>query len=300
MLSRSTDPATTLKRLLVLSAAVALLVCAPASASVTRTVLAGESLWSIATANGLSPATLAAANGLAPDAFVIEGTDIVIPAVGESVSGPPPGGAPQPLGSYVVRQGDTLINIAARSGVATDSVAAMNGLDPSGVLLAGTVLKLPTGATIQPSAPAPDQRIVPDAAPYPTSEVVSSATIGQIAASHGVPGSLAAAIAWQESGFDNSMVSDANARGVMQILPGTWTWINGNLSSGPLDASSAQDNVEAGVLYLGQLLRDTGGDSALAVASYYQGLGSVQRIGVLPETQRYVDDVLALRARFGG
>jgi LysM repeat protein len=300
MLSRSTDPATTLKRLLVLSAAVALLVCSPASASVTRTVVSGESLWSIATANGLSPAELAAANGLAPDAYVIEGTDIVIPAAGETVSGAPSGGAPQPLGSYVVRLGDTLTNIAARSGVAAGSVAAMNGLDPSGVLLAGTVLKLPTGAVLQPSSPAPEQRIVPDAAPYPTSEVVSSATIAQIAASHGVPASLAAAIAWQESGFDNSMVSDANARGVMQILPGTWTWINGNLSSGPLDASSAEDNVEAGVLYLGQLLRDTGGDSALAVASYYQGLGSVQRVGVLPGTQRYVDDVLALRARFGG
>ena len=220
--------------------------CAPAGASVTRTVLPGESLWSIATANGLSPAQLAAANGLAADAHVIEGTDIVIPAAGETVSGAPSGGAPQPLGSYVVRLGDTLTNIAERSGVPAASVAAMNGLDPSGVLLAGTVLKLPTGAALQPSAPAPDQRIVPDAAPYPTSEVVSSETIAQIAASHGVPGSLAAAIAWQESGFDNSMVSDANARGVMQILPGTWTWINGNLSSGPLDANSAADNVGPG------------------------------------------------------
>ena len=141
---------------------------------------------------------------------------------------------------------------------------------------------------------------MPDAAPYPTSEVVSAATIAQIAADHGVPGSLAAAVAWQESGFDNSMVSTANARGVMQILPGTWTWINGNLASGPLNENSATDNVRAGVLYLGQLLRDTGGDPAMAVASYYQGLGSVQSGGVLPETQRYVDDVLALQARFGG
>ena len=75
---------------------------------------------------------------------------------------------------------------------------------------------------------------------------MSSATIGQIAASHGVPASLAAAIAWQESGFDNSMVSDANARGVMQILPGTWTWINGNLSSGPLNANSARTTSRPG------------------------------------------------------
>ena len=300
MLSRSPHLASTFRRLLVLTAAATLLVCAPAGASVTRTVLPGETLWSIATANGLSPAGLAAANGLDAEAHVIEGTDIVIPAAGETVDGATSGSAPPALGSYVVREGDTLTNIASRAGVAASAVAAMNGLDPAGLLLAGTVLKLPTGASLESSAPAPDQRIVPDAAPYPTSEVVSSATIGQIAAAQGVPASLAAAIAWQESGFDNSMVSAANARGVMQILPGTWTWINGNLSSGPLDESSAADNVKAGVLYLGQLLRDTGGDSALAVASYYQGLGSVQSVGVLPETQRYVDDVLALRARFGG
>ncbi len=109
--------------------------CAPAGASVTRTVLPGESLWSIATANGLSPASLAAANGLDADAHVIEGTDIVIPAAGETVSGASDGSAPPPLGSYVVRLGDTLTNIASRAGVAAGSVAAMNGLDPDGLLL---------------------------------------------------------------------------------------------------------------------------------------------------------------------
>ena len=181
-----------------------------------------------------------------------------------------------------------------------DAVAAMNGLDSAGLLLAGTALKLPTGASLRSSAPAPAHPVVPDAPPYATEERLSAATIGEIAAQHGVPGSLAAAIAWQESGFSNSVVSTANARGVMQILPGTWSWINGNLAGGPLDASSAVDNVHAGVLYLRQLLQDTGGDPALAVAAYYQGLGSVRSTGVLPETQRYVDDVLALRSRFGG
>ena len=42
------------------------------------------------------------------------------------------------------------------------------------------------------------------------------------------------------------------------------------------------------------------GDPALAAAGYYQGLSSVRRIGMLPETRRYVDNVLALRSRFGG
>ena len=54
------------------------------------------------------------------------------------------------------------------------------------------------------------------------------------------------------------------------------------------------------MLYLEQLLRDTGWDVRTTIASYYQGLGSVQSVGVLPETQQYVDDVLALQPRFGG
>ena len=105
-------------------------------------------------------------------------------------------------------------------------------------------------------------------------------------------------IGWQESGFNNSLVSSANARGVMQILPGTWSWINSNLALTPLNARSAQDNVHAGVLYLGQLLHDTNGDMREAVAAYYQGLESVRQRGMLPDTRKYVDDVMSLRAHF--
>jgi LysM repeat protein len=280
----------------------AVFLCSTASAQSSRTVVSGESLWSIAVANGVSVAELAAANGLGADAHVIEGTEITIPAATGSApaAGSGSGSAPPALGSYIVRPGDTLTHIAQRSGLPMDAVAGMNGIDPAAPLLVGTVLKLPTGANLESSAPVPEQRVVPDAAPYPTEESVDSATIAQVAAEHGVPGSLAAAIAWQESGFSNSVVSTANARGVMQLLPGTWTWVNGNLSSAPLDPSSALDNVRAGVLYLAQLLRDTGWDVRATIAAYYQGLGSVQSVGILPETQRYVEDVVALQPRFGG
>ena len=115
-----------------------------------------------------------------------------------------------------------------------------------------------------------------------------------------MPPSLASAIGWQESGFNNSMVSSANARGVMQVMPGTWSWIQRNLAGSPLDPASTNDNVKAGVLYLRQLLNDSGGDPRMAAAGYYQGLGSVRRIGMLPETQRYVTSVMSLRPRFGG
>ena len=271
---------------------------ATANASVSRTIEHGESLWSIAAANGISVADLAAANGISPDTSIIQGTEIDIPAPGEAA--PTGASGPPALGSYVVRAGDSLSSIAERSGVAMGAVAAMNGVDPADPLLIGTVLKLPAGASLESGAPLPEQQIVPDAAPYPTSERVSAETIAQVAAEYEVPASLATAIAWQESGFSNSVVSTANARGVMQILPGTWSWIDGNLAAGPLDANSAVDNVRAGVLFLRQLLRDTGWNVRETVAAYYQGLGSVRSMGVLPQTEQYVDDVVALQPRFGG
>jgi soluble lytic murein transglycosylase-like protein len=67
-----------------------------------------------------------------------------------------------------------------------------------------------------------------------------------------------------------------------------------------LDPNSALENVHAGVAYLGQLLHDAGGNETAAVASYYQGSGSVRNVGLLPATKRYVADVMALRSRFGG
>jgi soluble lytic murein transglycosylase-like protein len=183
--------------------------------------------------------------------------------------------------------------------VSVTQLAVANGLDPTEPLLVGTVLKLPTAAP-SPSTPAPAPTRVPQAPPYPTPGRTTAEEVKQVAADHAVPPSLAAAVAWQESGFNNALVSRANARGVMQILPGTWQWVQQNLTRERLDPASPRDNVHAGVMYLRQLLRDTGGHVPTAVAAYYQGLSSVRRIGILPETRRYVDNVLALQSRFGG
>lgn len=284
-------------RITALAALVAMSVCAPASASTPHTVVPGDTLWSIATLNNLSPETVAAANGLSPDAHVVLGTTIQVPAPGEAAAAPAQG-APPALGAYTVQPGDTLSAIAARAGMSANEIAWMNGLDPAGPLLSGTALKLPTGAPVPTSQAAPTRTAA--SAPYASSGYSSSSEITQVAAENGVPGSLAAAIAWQESGFNNSKVSPANARGVMQVLPGTWQWVEDNLATSPLDPSSPHDNVRAGVLYLGNLLRQTGGDEGMAVAGYYQGLGSISTQGMLPETQHYVDNVMALRSRFGG
>src|SRR5262249_13138766 len=152
------------------------------------------------------------------------------PVTTTTVAATPTTAGPAALGAYSVRYGDTLSAIAIRARVPAAQIAAMNGLSLAGPLLAGTVLKLPTGAPIPVStAPAPSRVIVPSAPPYATQTRLDAGTIGSIAASEGVPGSLAAAIAWQESGFNNGMISGANARGVMQIMPGTWAWVQANL-----------------------------------------------------------------------
>jgi N-acetylmuramoyl-L-alanine amidase len=273
---------------------------APATSSGAYVVRPGDSLSAIAARQGVSTATLAAANGLKSDSWVLSGTTLRLPAAGSATVAQTASTAPAPMGAYKVRPGDTLSGLAAAARVPASQMAYMNGLDLAAPLIAGTVIKLPTGASINATAPAPARTIVPQAAPVASAGRLSALQVGSLAAQHGVPSSLAAAIAWQESGFNNAMVSAANARGIMQIMPGTWSWVQANLSSARLDPSSPTDNVRAGSLYLAHLLRETNGDPALAAAGYYQGLSSVRRIGMLPETRRYVDNVLALRSRFGG
>ena len=310
-----------------------------ASAAFVHVVGPGESLTSIAAADGLSVDQLAAANGLSPSAQLQAGSGITIPpqavaaplgsaatasatvpgatagdgdedaddagaVVGGTVSSPAP--ATSTGSAYVVQPGDTLSAIAARAGTTVAQLAAANGLDPNAPLLAGAVLQLAgTGSGLQSASSQPVGAAAEGstaAPPYATAETVTSAQVGSIAAANGVPPSLAAAIAYQESGFNNNEVSSADARGVMQILPGTWTWIARTLVPGgpPLAPASALDNVRGGVLLLRSLLNSTGGDPSLAAAGYFQGWPSVQQKGLLPSTQQYVGDVMALAQRFGG
>jgi soluble lytic murein transglycosylase-like protein len=184
-------------------------------------------------------------------------------------------------------------------------LAAANGLNPHGYLISGTELRFGGSGAAGPSAASVSQPVgasaqgSPAGPPYLTPQRVTAAQVGSIAAANGVPPSLAEAIGWQESGFNNGLVSSADARGVMQILPGTWQWINSSLTRAPLSPTSATDNVRGGVLLLHSLLQATGGSPSLAAAGYYQGLPSVERHGLFPSTQRYVRGVLSLASSFG-
>ena len=106
-------------------------------------------------------------------------------------------------------------------------------------------------------------------------------------------------MAYEESGFNNSMVSSTSARGIMQIMPGTWSWLQ-QTGAGTLNPSSAADNVGPARSTSRGCFTPPGGNVPQAVASYYQGLGSVRSRGMYNDTQRYVANVLALQHRFGG
>jgi LysM repeat protein len=273
----------------------------------------GDSLSRIAVEHGVSLSSLAAANGLSPEGVLVAGTSLRLPSAAASTGSASTTTAPATTtastgsvggGGHYVVPGDTLTGIAAANGITPASLAAANGLAPNSFVIAGTRLKIPAAA---PAAIVPATATAEPAANVPATGAatgapgrLSATQIGSIAAANGAPASLASAIAWQESGFNNAMVSVANARGIMQVMPSTWSYVQKQLGAGPLDPSSPADNVRAGSLLLARLLRDTGGDPATAVAAYYQGLGSVRRIGMLPETRRYVANVLALRSRFGG
>jgi LysM repeat protein len=319
--------------MLPLVAAVTLAAPAAAQADFMHTVMPGESLTSIAATDGLTVAQLAAANGISPFTRLIAGSTLAIPPQGASVAttasastsstsvcdgdndaddtGCSTGGAASASsagGSYLVRPGDTLSGIAARAGTTVAALASLNGLNPKHYLLYGTVLRLPGASSVPASSVASSEPVGAAAVgslkapPYPTRQRVSAGQIGSIAAANGVPPSLAQAIGWQESGFNNDLVSPVGARGVMQILPGTWNWIGQVLNRGgmPLAPASALDNVRGGVIMLHALLGATGGNQAEAAAGYYQGLSSVQQHGMYPSTKQYVRDVLALSQRFGG
>ena len=106
------------------------------------------------------------------------------------------------------------------------------------------------------------------------------------------------AVAYQESGWQTSVVSNKGAIGVGQILPGTATWIANDLIGIPeLDPRVADDNIRMSARFLLWLIGHMG-DEPSALAGYYQGPTSVKVRGQYEDTKAYVAAVSAGRSRF--
>ncbi len=147
------------------------------SGQTTYTVQFGDTLSEIALQFGTTTEALARANGLSNDTIYAGQVLVIVPAGSQAPSPNPPASPPQANpGTYVVQSGDNIIILAARFGVTPESLAAANGISPTGFLYIGQVLTIP-GRNQQPAPtaikpPAPTNTPVPQpAAPASTTPV---------------------------------------------------------------------------------------------------------------------------------
>jgi soluble lytic murein transglycosylase-like protein len=115
--------------------------------------------------------------------------------------------------------------------------------------------------------------------------------IEQAAARHNVDPNLVRAVVKVESNFNPNAVSRKGAMGLMQLMPATARQLK---VKNPFDP---EQNVDAGVRHLKQLLESYGGDVRLTLAAYNAGAGAVARNSGVPhyaETQNYVRRITSL------
>jgi LysM repeat protein len=199
--------------------------------------------------------------------------------------------------TYVVRPGDSLYAIAARFHASWRAIAHRSHLPSSLMVVIGQRLRIPHQVRIRHHhhhhrASGSFHGI------YIPSRTAVVGMIRATAHRWHVDPRLALGVSYEEAGFNQRVISSVGAVGAMQIMPGTGAWLSRYVVHRHLNIYRAQDNVTAGVALLSVLLRETNGNSRVAVAGYYQGLASVRQRGMYDDTKRYVANVLALRNRF--
>jgi soluble lytic murein transglycosylase-like protein len=147
--------------------------------------------------------------------------------------------------------------------------------------IAGGVLEVPAEEVtgIEPEdlfAPLPPVSAV--TAPF--REIVKA-----VATRYNMDADLITSVIAAESNFDPKAISKRNARGLMQLLPGTAARF------GVQNIFDPQENIDAGTHYLRDLLHRYNNNLALALAAYNAGPERVQQFGRMPpyaETVSYV------------
>lgn len=120
--------------------------------------------------------------------------------------------------------------------------------------------------------------------------------INEMAEKYNLDPALLAAMAEQESGFNQSAQSEAGAMGIMQLMPGTAEGLG-------VDPSDLRGNLEGGAKYLRQMLDKYDGDVEKALAAYNAGPGSLDSVNgdisqLSGETQKYLPSVMERYNKF--
>jgi LysM repeat protein len=277
-------------------------VSAAPAAAVIHTVRPGESLWVIARRYGSTVGAIAAANAIANPGRIFAGQRLTIPGTAAArpaspAPAPAPAAAPQPV-VHTIRAGESLWSIAQRYGSTVGAIAAANGIANPGRIFAGQRLTIPGTAAARPSAsspamPASMARLV--AARDPVRRIIV-----EEAARYGVPASFALAVAWQESGWQQGVVSHVGAVGVMQLMPATGVWVGEAMLGARVNIHDTRHNVRAGVRLLAHYLARYDGNRDLVLAAYYQGQWATDHHGIYAVSRPYIASIRALTALFGG
>lgn len=103
-----------------------------------------------------------------------------------------------------------------------------------------------------------------------------SDTAQKYAEEYGVDKALVFAVIYTESHFDPEAVSQADARGLMQITPDTFAWLQTKTGEklGEEELFDPETNIKYGCLFLSMLI-DEFGDTKEAVAAYNAGRSRV-------------------------
>jgi N-acetylmuramoyl-L-alanine amidase len=254
-------------------------------------VQSGDTLAEIADRHGVSVEELASLNGLGDVDIIQPGDELFLPAGVEAqepaASEPEP--EPEPAPEQPQPDPEPAQDPTPTPAPQPDPTPAPQP-DPT-----------PEPEPTATPAPAPTATPQPDPTPTPAPPQSSgppSGIEGQLeyyANQYGLDPNLVKAVAWRESGWNQSSVSSAGAIGVMQVMPGTADWINNNLVSRNLNVrGSTADNIEAGTAYLAHRI-DQFGDVERGLAAYYMGPATVQNHGITATGRQYVNRILEIR-----
>jgi soluble lytic murein transglycosylase-like protein len=109
---------------------------------------------------------------------------------------------------------------------------------------------------------------------------------------YGVPMVLVHSIISQESNWNPEATSSEGAAGILQLMPGTAH------KYGVRNPYSLLENLNGGVQYLADLLKEFHGDMRLAVAAYYCGAHRLEERGLSYRNQDAIAYVESVRRRY--
>lgn len=171
-----------------------------AAAPATYRVVAGDTVSSIAGRFGLATASVLALNGLSWKSVIFAGQTLKLSTKGAVAAVAPV--ASTPSSRYTIQRGDSIGGIAARFGLATQTLLSANGLAWTSMIYPGQTIAIPGSTNVASVDPAGRVRIIeapssaaPPVAPSPTTAprgtsatymIASGDTIAKIAAKFGV------------------------------------------------------------------------------------------------------------------